>query len=288
VSFEVTGGSLPTGVVLDNDAGVISGTPTGSSSGAGEVQLTASLADGSTVVSTLRIGVNQMGHALGYPNRNIGTVGHPTTITPTQALTSGPVRFSLVSGTLPDGLELDPSTGVISGTPTSPVERPAPVVIRSQDDTGPDEASFVIIVNPTDAPVSWIRYPDNAYQVTGEQVQVRPMTSDLPSGVTFELSGGRLPSGLSFDPTTGGVTGIASKHVSTSGLLVTAIGADRTPIASTALDLTLIGTVGQPVAKEVTTSTNWWWLALLIIAVLVAGLAATVVVRHRAAPEARP
>lgn len=101
VEFAITGGSLPTGVVLDNDAGVISGTPTESSSGAGEAQLTATLPDGSTAVSTFRIGVNQMGHALGYPNRNIATVGHRTVITPTQALTSGPVQFSLVSGTLP-------------------------------------------------------------------------------------------------------------------------------------------------------------------------------------------
>lgn len=279
--FAVTGGSLPTGVVLDNDAGVISGTPTESSSGAGEVTLTATLADGTTVVSTFRIGVNQMGQALGYPNRNITAVGHAMSITPTQAIASGPVRFSLVSGTLPDGLDLDASTGAISGTPTAPVDRPAPLVVRSEDATGSDEASFVVVVDDASAAVPWIRYPDNAYQVAGEKVTVRPMTSDLPEGVSFVLSGGRLPSGLSFDPTTGNVSGTASTAGATSSLLVTAVGPDRTPVASTALDLTTVDRLGQPVANDTSTQPSWWWLALLCGAILAAAGIAIVTQRHR-------
>lgn len=274
--------------MLDNDAGVISGTPTESASGAGDVTLTATTADGATVESTFRIGINEMGQALGYPNRNITAVGHPITITPTQALTTGPVEFTLVSGTMPAGLQLDTTTGVISGTPTTPIERPAPLVVRSDDVTGADEASFVIVVTPADAAVPWIRYPDNAFQVVGEQVRVRPMTSDLPAEVTFELSGGRLPAGLDFDPTTGAVSGVATNPASTSGLLVTAIGPDRAPTASTALDLTLIDTLGQPVANEPATATNWWWLALLCGAVLAAGLVAMVALRRRSPPNGTP
>jgi len=281
VGFAITGGSLPTGVVLDNDAGVISGTPTESSSGAGEAQLTATRRDGTTTVSTFRIGVNEMGHALGYPNRNIGTVGQEMTITPAQALTSGPVQFSVVSGTLPAGLNLDRSTGVIAGTPTTPVDRPPPIVIRADDANGPEEASFVVVVNPLASAVPWIRYPDNAYQVTDQQVQVRPMASDLPTGVSFELSGGRLPAGLSLDPTTGSVSGVVSEPASTSGLLVTATGSDRTPLVSTALNLTLIDGTGQPVARDVSMSTNWWWLVLFTAALLSAGLVVAVVLRLR-------
>lgn len=115
-----------------------------------------------------------------------------------------------------------------------------------------------------------------------------PMTSDLPLDVSFELSGGRLPSGLSLDPATGSVSGVASEPASTSGLLVTAIGPDRTPLASTALDLTLINALGQPVANDAPTPTNWWWLALLITAVLAAGLVAAVARRRQTAPKSRP
>jgi hypothetical protein len=278
-NFAITGGSLPTGVVLDNDAGVISGTPTESSSGAGEAQLTAIWPDGSTTVSTFRIGVNQMGHALGYPNRNIGTVGQPMAITPTQASTSGPVRFSVVSGTLPAGLTLDGSTGVISGTPTTPVDRPQPIVVRSEDANGPEAASFVVVVNPVASAAPWIRYPDNAFQVTHHRVQVHPMTSDLPAGVSFELSGGRLPAGLSLNQTTGIVSGVTSEPTSTSGLLVTAIGSDRTPLVSAALNLTLIDANGRPVARDDSTRMSWWWLVLVAGALLLAAL--FVMVRRR-------
>ena len=250
--------------------------------------LTATMANGATVESTFRVGINRMGHALGYPNRNIAAVGHPIEITPTQALTSGPVEFALVSGAMPAGLQLDTATGVISGTPTTPVERPAPLVVRSDDVTGADEASFVIVVTPTDAAVPWIRYPDNAYQVVGEQVRVRPMTSDLPSAVTFELSGGRLPAGLDFDPATGAVSGAATDPASTSGLLVSAIGSDRTPLASTALDLTLIDALGQPVANEPAGSTNWWWLLLVCGALLAAVLIGTIAVRRRSEAATTP
>ena len=280
-NFAITGGSLPTGVVLDNDAGVISGTPTESSSGAGEAQLTAIWRDGSTTVSTFRIGVNQMGHALGYPNRNIGTVGQPMAITPTQASTSGPARFSVVSGTLPAGLTLDGSTGVISGTPTTPVDRPQPIVVRSEDANGPEAASFVVVVNLVASAAPWIRYPDNAFQVTHHQVQVHPMTSDLPAGVSFELSGGRLPAGLSLNQTTGIVSGVTSEPTSTSGLLVTAIGSDRIPLVSAALNLTLIVATGPPVARDVSTATNWWWLVLVAAALLLAALVVVVVSRRK-------
>ncbi len=111
-------GSLPAGLTLNAATGAITGTPTS----AGASGFTAEVADGATQsdLQDLSIAVAPP------PSPTIttttlpgGTVGVPYSST-LQATGGTPgYTWSLDSGTLPAGLALNASTGVVSGTPTS-------------------------------------------------------------------------------------------------------------------------------------------------------------------------
>jgi hypothetical protein len=112
-------GSLPTGLSIDHNTGVISGTPTDSDFGNHTITVTATDAHGKAISETFHLAVADSG---------------PTATTiPDQSANEGQA-FSLnvashfavpaagdpltYSASLPAGLTIDPHTGVISGTPT--------------------------------------------------------------------------------------------------------------------------------------------------------------------------
>lgn len=111
---------LPAGLVL-NSTGVISGTPTVAG---GPVTVTVSVMDNAAVVVTrdLSITINPSGPPPLVITTSsplpTGTVGQPY-----NALVSatGGTPPYIWSGPMPAGLALDPNTGQITGTPTSPV-----------------------------------------------------------------------------------------------------------------------------------------------------------------------
>ncbi len=55
-----------------------------------------------------------------------------------------PITFAVQSGTLPDGLTLSAQTGVVSGTPTTPVS--ASFTIRATNSAGYDDQAFTLLV----------------------------------------------------------------------------------------------------------------------------------------------
>ena len=85
-----------------------------------------------------------------------GTAG--VTISPTTAFTTtrfvGSVSYSVTSGTLPAGLLLDSSTGVISGTPSAASS--ATLTITASDGTQSATSSVVFSIAPAPAPTTTI------------------------------------------------------------------------------------------------------------------------------------
>jgi FtsP/CotA-like multicopper oxidase with cupredoxin domain/fibronectin type 3 domain-containing protein len=116
LTWSITSGSLPNGLNLDTATGVISLTP----SAAGTFNFTVMVADvfGKTAIpQSLSITVT--------PPVAISTTALPngytgTAYSQTLAGTGAPLPYvwSISAGTLPAGLQLDPGTGIISGTPT--------------------------------------------------------------------------------------------------------------------------------------------------------------------------
>ncbi len=115
--YAVTAGALPTGLTLDSNTGVISGTPLIT----GTVNFTVTATDSTNCTGSLAYNLTINCAAITItpstlPDGVIGT-GYDQTLTASGGL--APYAYSVSNGTLPDGLSLDPNSGQISGTPTT-------------------------------------------------------------------------------------------------------------------------------------------------------------------------
>ncbi len=116
LTYAVTAGELPAGLSISR-AGLIFGTPTATGSSTFTVRVTDADAATSTREFTVVIAAAP---SLTYSSPlPIGQVGDAYSRTLTRTGGTGPFVFSITAGTLPAGLTLNPTTGVLSGTPTA-------------------------------------------------------------------------------------------------------------------------------------------------------------------------
>lgn len=120
-TFAVSSGALPTGLNLDPLTGEITGTPT--VFGTFNFTITATDTDGCFGSQAYTVVIAAQGcpiitlSPLALPS---GLVGIPYNETVSASGGTPPYTFAITSGALPTGLLLDPATGTISGTPTTP------------------------------------------------------------------------------------------------------------------------------------------------------------------------
>ncbi|HTV50533.1 MAG TPA: putative Ig domain-containing protein, partial [Steroidobacteraceae bacterium] len=122
-SWSLSSGTLPSGLSLNGATGAISGTPTATASTAltFKVQDSSSPQQSATLTLTLAV-VSVVGITTGsLPG---GVVGQAYSATLAANGGTTPYTWSVASGTLPAGLSLNGSTGVISGTPTAAASAP--------------------------------------------------------------------------------------------------------------------------------------------------------------------
>ncbi len=154
-TFRVASGTLPAGMSLNTTTGVLSGTPTA----AGPATFTVTATNGvspDAVTPSLTITVNPAQTAPVFTASTppaTATVG--TAYTYAFAASGNPApTFRVSSGTLPAGLSLNTTTGVLSGTPTA--AGPATFTVTATNGVSPDAVtpSITITVNPAQtAPV---------------------------------------------------------------------------------------------------------------------------------------
>ena len=131
-----------------------------------------------------------------------GTVG-PTYSHPLAASGDTPITWSVEAGSLPDGLSLNASTGVISGTPTTVAI--SNFTIKATNAAGDDTKGFSIIISTTSAPPAITSLVDGFGKVGVWYQRIFGVQGDAP--ITWNVEAGNLPDGLSLDPSTGIISG---------------------------------------------------------------------------------
>ena len=115
VPYAWSASGLPTWLALDPATGILSGTPTAGGTSTISVTVTDAANGTATASLSLTVGALTISPAT-LPN---GTVGVPYPATTLTVAGTTVANWTVTVGTLPAGLTLDSSTGVISGKPTA-------------------------------------------------------------------------------------------------------------------------------------------------------------------------
>ena len=200
-TFSVSTGALPAGTILNSSTGVVSGTPTTAGSfsytirvedkaGATALQSTSGTVAPALVLTSISSATSE--DRLPYSQSNTASGG------------TSPYTYSVSAGILPNGTNLNTSTGVVSGTPTTAEDFNYTITVTDAQGVS------------TSQPLSGTIIPHqslalNATPSSSTQVGVQYSQANIASGgstpYTYSLLSGALPAGTSLDSTTGLVSG---------------------------------------------------------------------------------
>lgn len=185
---------------------------------------------------------------LAYPSAVDAFVSFNQVINPSVVNLAGAPAFSIVSGSVPPGMALDPVTGVLSGAPTTVGVYSISVRL---DQAGPPTAfataSTSINVQAI-APSLSLSYPDllNVNVGSGPYV-LAPNVSGFTGVVSYSVIAGSLPAGLSLNTATGVISGTPS--TATSGVFTPTIRAEAQgggEVQQNVLALEIVPTLAYP------------------------------------------
>ncbi|MCU1322108.1 MAG: Ig domain protein, partial [Acidobacteriaceae bacterium] len=203
-AWSVASGSLPGGLTLASSTGVISGTPTT----AGSSIFTVKVTDGGSPAQTKSVStsITVAASTLSITSSSLAAGTSSTAYSQTLSASGGttPYAWSIASGTLPAGLTLTPSTGVISGTPTTIGS--STFTVKVTDGGSPAQTKSVSTsITVTASPLS-ISSSSLASGTNGTAyAQSLSATGGTPA-YTWNYSG-TLPAGLTLAATTGVISG---------------------------------------------------------------------------------
>ena len=197
-TWSVNAGTLPPGLSLSS-AGVLAGTPTT----AGSYPFTVNVVDANNGIATASITlVVSSGVALSFPappNTDVG-VGYSDTLTATGG--TGPNTWSVSAGSLPAGITLNASTGVLAGTATT--AGTSSFTVKVTDAVGQSATKAATIVAAARPSLAFPAPPAGQASVAySDTLAVTGGTGPF----AWSVPAGSLPSGLALNASTGVLAG---------------------------------------------------------------------------------
>jgi uncharacterized protein YhjY with autotransporter beta-barrel domain len=249
-SYQITATKTPTGFgaiglppgLSVSPTGLISGTPT-VVGGPTNVTISASNAFGSGPGATLAITIG-----LGPPVITSGAMPSGGELVPYPGYTitaTNPPHTSYNATGLPAGLTVNPSTGVISGTPAAATGGSHAVTVFATNATGTGSAPFTLVISSV-PPV--INSAASASGQTGVAFSYQITALNAPTS----FSAANLPPGVAINPSTGLISGTPTA-VGTFNATMTATNGSGSDLNK---PLTITITLGPPVVTSGATASG--------------------------------
>jgi Pro-kumamolisin, activation domain/Putative Ig domain len=239
--------SLPAGLSIAAATGIISGTPTTAGIFAVTLGVKDSLAATATQAFTITVNAAEpltISSAAGA----MGEVSAPFSFKSTNTGGAAPFTWSIATGTLPSGLSIASTTGIVSGTPSAAGS--AAVMVQVTDSLGTVATkSFT----PTILARLAITSTASLTGTAGMAVSFTPAVSGGLGPYTWSIQTGSLPSGLKLNSATGATTGTTTATGQTALTLKVAdsLGASNTQSFALTINVPFTITSAAAVKGEV-------------------------------------
>ncbi|HTB96593.1 MAG TPA: putative Ig domain-containing protein [Terracidiphilus sp.] len=252
-AWSIVAGALPAGLTISPTTGVISGTPTAQ----GASNFTVQVEDSTDAVATAAASITILSPLTltGGPQPE-GTVGASYTTSLVAAGGLTPYSWSIVSGSLPPGLGISATTGVISGVPTT--KGTSSFTVQVKDSLGATATAAVSIT--INSPLTMSNTLPNGTVGVSYSAPIGASGGTTPYACS--ITAGTLPAGLTLSgcavsgtPTTAGSSTVTVK-VSDASTPMQVVSANETIVISPAqLNITNTlpnGTVGVAYSSPIT------------------------------------
>ncbi len=275
-TWSIASGSLPAGLSISPTTGAISGTPTAP----GTSNFTVQVEDSTNAVATAAASITVISplSLLGGPQpEGIVGVAYSTSLVASGGVT--PYSWSIVAGALPAGLSISPTTGVISGVPTT--MGTSNFTVQVKDSLGAKAtAAASITIN---SPLAITNTLPNGTVGVSYSATISATGGTTP--YSCSITAGMLPAGLNLTgcavsgtPTTAGSSTVTVKVTDSSSPTQNVSANETIVIAPTPLSLTNTlpnGTVGVAYSATITASGGTTPYACSIAGTLPTGLSLT-------------
>ena len=249
-TYALAAGSLPAGVTLKTATGIISGTPTLAQSKTG-IRIKVTDSTGATFTSNAFSITIAAVQALAISGNPPTTVQEGASYSAQYGASGGvqPYTFSLLSGSLPTGLSLDPSSGLISGVPATGSHGTYTFTVKVADNAGHSTNASPVTLTVSTVPLA----------IAGGRNET--IERDVAFSKTYSASGGAgpyvyalsgsFPPGLSLDHATGTLSGSPTAYGTYPGLQIQvtdALGATASTVtfALTVISASPLQLLGNP------------------------------------------